>query len=371
MHGFLRAVEDWTSDVQFTVFVEREFLVQKGHVGHDYARHVTVVPVETGSAARRVYWDQVTLPRLARQRRADAIWSILGFGPGWNPSPARILSFQRTPTYYCLAHLATLGARDRGVTLLRRQLQYLGMRQAYRIITPTRGMGAMVRSVYPQLPAGKFLTLPHAFDPTPLRTPTPLPDNIDALIPSQRHNEFRILYVGHILPYKGLDNVLTALSLARGRVGRPLRAYFTIAREDWAEGYHQFLKRRDELALADVVTILGKVPEHAVAGLYSRADVLTFPSLCESFGWPVMEAMSLGLPIVASVTPVNEEQAGDAGLYHPPHDASATADLFVRLATDDSLRGSLAKTGQARAERISVTWHDYIRRCVMATAEPR
>jgi len=370
LRGFLQALGDRTSDTEFLVFVSESFFGHVSDLTAHAGRDVTIRPVAIRSAAQRVYWDQVTLPKLARSQRSHAIWSVLGFGPAWNLSPARILNFQRTPTYYCPAHLATLRPRERSVTLLRRRLQYLGLREAYRVITPTRGMSAMVRSVYPQLPEGKFLTVPHAFDPTPLRTPASLPADIDALIPGHRGDEFRILYVGHILPYKGLDNLLTALSLARQRMGRPLRAYFTIAREDWAEGYCQFLKRSDELALTDVVTVLGKVPEHAVANLYSRADVLTFPSLCESFGWPVMEAMSLGLPILASTTPVNEEQAGDAALYHPPCDASATAELLVRLAADDNLRASLARAGQARAERISVTWHDYIRRCLMATAEP-
>jgi len=370
LHGFLRALEDWASDVQFTVFVEREFLVQKGSVGYDRSPKVTVVPVASESAARRVYWDQVTLPRLARQRRADAIWSILGFGPGWNSSPVSILNFQRTPTYYCRYHLGTLRPRERAVTLLRRQMQYLGMRAAHRVITPTDGMRTMVRGVYPRLPAAKFATIPHAFEPDTLRAPVALPAHVDALMPAGEWDGVRLVYVGHLLPYKGLDTLLSALALAQKRSPQPLRAYLTVAPEDWAEGYRTFLHRRDELGLTEVVTMLGKVPEHSVAEIYRRADVLAFPSLCESFGWPVMEAMSFGLPVIAAATPVNQEQVGDAGLYYAPGDAAAAADHLVRLVDDADLRAALGERGRVRVEQVRVTWRDYVRRCLLATADP-
>src|SRR5256885_2096863 len=82
----------------------------------------------------------------------------------------------------------------------------------------------------------------------------PLPQAVDRAVPAERGAEFRILYVGHILPYKALDTLLEAVHHLRARVGRPVRAYLTIAREDWPEGFDAFVARRDALGLAEAVT---------------------------------------------------------------------------------------------------------------------
>jgi len=79
-----------------------------------------------------------------------------------------------------------------------------------------------------------------------------------------------------------------------------------------------------------------------------------FPSIWEGFGWPPLESMACGTPVVASNIPAISEVVGDAGILVSPDDPSAVAVAAERVLTDTALRVSLRTTGLERAARF--TW---------------
>jgi glycosyltransferase involved in cell wall biosynthesis len=83
------------------------------------------------------------------------------------------------------------------------------------------------------------------------------------------------------------------------------------------------------------------------------ADAMAYPSLYEGFGLPIIEAMTRGVPVVASTTAAIAETAGDAALLVDPLDVGGLADALARLLTDDGLRGDLASRGLDRAGAFS------------------
>lgn len=113
---------------------------------------------------------------------------------------------------------------------------------------------------------------------------------------------------------------------------------------------------KDEVSAGRVVE-LGYVPEDALAGLYSDALALIYPSLYEGFGLPVLEAMSCGCPVITANAASLPEVGGDACLYlDDPTDPVEMARAMVRLAGDGALREELRRKGLERAWRF--TWRD-------------
>ncbi len=109
--------------------------------------------------------------------------------------------------------------------------------------------------------------------------------------------------------------------------------------------------------------VLGEVDAEARDSLYRQASVLVFPSLYEGFGFPVLEAMRFGLPVVTVPTSSLPEVGGEAVLYAAaPDDLPGLAEQVARVVHDSRLRARLARAGRERAARF--TW----RRCAEGVA---
>ncbi len=107
----------------------------------------------------------------------------------------------------------------------------------------------------------------------------------------------------------------------------------------------------DRLGLADRVIRPGRVPGADRDGLVALADALVFPTQYEGFGAPVIEAMALGTPVIASDQPAVAEVLGDAGLVRPlePDAWAGVLDEVLRRRED------LIAAGASRVERFSTT----------------
>ncbi|MGH7903404.1 MAG: glycosyltransferase family 4 protein [Candidatus Dormibacteraceae bacterium] len=110
--------------------------------------------------------------------------------------------------------------------------------------------------------------------------------------------------------------------------------------------------------------LLGRVDDEDREILYRQASALVFPSLHEGFGFPVLEAMGRGLPVVTVRISSLPEVAGEAALYvDDPGDAAALSAQLERLLGDAGLRARLVTAGRERAALF--TWD----RCVGRIAE--
>ena len=112
----------------------------------------------------------------------------------------------------------------------------------------------------------------------------------------------------------------------------------------------------ERLGLSDVVTFVSGVPDERIIELYSEAELAVVPSLYEGFSLPAIEAMSCGVPLVATTGGAIPEVVGadgDTALLVPPGDSEALA-AKLRLALDDpALR---ARVGAAGRQRIIDRW---------------
>lgn len=112
---------------------------------------------------------------------------------------------------------------------------------------------------------------------------------------------------------------------------------------------------------------VGDPGDAVLAEFYRRASVLLFPSLYEGFGWPVLEAMAFGLPVVCSNRGSLPEVAGDACPCFDPDDIDAFVGATTKLLADTFCAASAAEAGRRRAatfteERLAKAMRDvYLR----------
>lgn len=103
---------------------------------------------------------------------------------------------------------------------------------------------------------------------------------------------------------------------------------------------------------------LGAVDDATRAGLLRGASVLAYPSSDEGFGFPALEAMSVGVPVVTTRAGGLPETAGDAAvLVDVVDDVEPLADALLRALTDADLRATLIRRGQARVATLSWDAH--------------
>jgi glycosyltransferase involved in cell wall biosynthesis len=109
-----------------------------------------------------------------------------------------------------------------------------------------------------------------------------------------------------------------------------------------------------ELQLENLVVLAGYVPDEHVPGLYAHAALLVMPSLYEGFGFPVLESMAVGTPVIASNTSSLPEVAGDAAILFPPQDEFALAAAIEEVLHNPTLTAQLRSKGLVRAAEF--TW---------------
>jgi len=109
-----------------------------------------------------------------------------------------------------------------------------------------------------------------------------------------------------------------------------------------------------QLDLSERVRFLGPVPYAQLLGYYQGAAAFVFPSILESFGHPLLEAMLAYAPVVASDIPAFREIAGDTALYFPALDARALAAQVDALRADAA--GTAARVARARERAAGFSW---------------
>ncbi|MFW6160692.1 MAG: glycosyltransferase family 4 protein, partial [Acidobacteriota bacterium] len=158
-----------------------------------------------------------------------------------------------------------------------------------------------------------------------------------------------LLYVGAIEPRKNLIRLLEALKIVHYRsekiplvvAGRPGRIM------------DEFKEKIRQLQLQNEILLQGYVSNRDLRFYYQLALGLIFPSLCEGFGLPLLEAMACGLPVAASNAPALPEVAGKAALYFDPFDQEDMAAKIISLCLDESIRDTLIYEGKTRINKFS------------------
>jgi glycosyltransferase involved in cell wall biosynthesis len=180
--------------------------------------------------------------------------------------------------------------------------------------------------VYPGLDLGRFRVLPERHQ---ARTHLALSHELPV-----------VLYVGFSTPRKGVEYLARAVNVIP-----PIQLLMV---GKWEAGYQErFLAALGEARSR--TTLAGYVPESEMPWYYAAADTLVLPTLLEGVGFPSIEAMAAGLPVVTTTGGAASETVGPAGIAVVPADSTALATALTRVLGDHNLARQLGEAGQQRA----------------------
>jgi glycosyltransferase involved in cell wall biosynthesis len=159
-----------------------------------------------------------------------------------------------------------------------------------------------------------------------------------------------LLYVGTLHPRKNLARLVQAFGLVTSSQGPDLQLVLA-GQKGWL--YEEIFAQVQRLELADRVVLTGYVPDADLPALLSGALAFVFPSLYEGFGFPVLEAMACGTPVVCSDVSSLPEVAGDAALLVDPLDTQALAEAISRILDNANLGHELVQRGFHQLRKFS------------------
>jgi glycosyltransferase involved in cell wall biosynthesis len=238
--------------------------------------------------------------------------------------------------------------RPRGWDRALLRLDYRAVRRAAKVIAPSDYTKQdLVRSL--GLDPGRIEVIQHGVDS--IFSPRP-----DGRAPEERY----VLYVGSEHPRKNLPFLL--------RVFKELRPSFPglkLVKVGRAGGGEADFRATTmgvvrQLGLETDVIFRDFVSQEELVDLYRDAAAFCFPSLYEGFGWPPLEAMACGCPVVASSTTAVPEVVGDGGRLCPPDDAAAWVGAIGTILEDPAVARELRERGLARARQFS--WQEAARK---------
>ncbi len=155
------------------------------------------------------------------------------------------------------------------------------------------------------------------------------------------------LFIGTLQPRKNISRLVQAYALWRKQHPNDNTALVLAGGKGW-------LYDPDWTDNVEGIHITGYIDEIDKGALYAGALALVFPSLYEGFGFPVLEAMSCGTPVIASSTSSLPELVGEAGLLVDPLNVEAIAAAMSKLSSDQPLRQSYHRRGYKQAAKF--TW---------------
>ena len=283
-------------------------------------------------------WEQVVLPRLVREARADVLFSPAYSGPMFPPVPMVVaihdVSFAAHPEWFSWRE----GAKRRTTTRL-------AARAATHVLTISEFSKREIVA-YLGIDSSKVVVAyPGVADlKGPPRMSNGLPENQT------------VLFVGSIFNRRHVPALVEGFArLARARPGARLEIvgenrtvpHIDLAAAVRAEGLH------DRIQLRSYVT------DQELHTLYAGASVFAFLSAYEGFGLTPLEAMSAGLPVLLLDTPVAREICGDAAMYVARPDPALIGEALTTLLFDAEQRRTLRDAADRRLAKYS--WTDCAR----------
>lgn len=307
-----------------------------------------IVEIEAGHIDARAFgvprWYEMALPTVVKRAKADLVFSITNY------LPLRRLS---VPTVLLVQHAGHFSPQFDELT--RRHLRRPDRIAAWRMKTAwversvrtASAVTVQTHALADAIAAGagrrrrQIQVIPHG-PGTVAVAPRPRPRRVGAPV--------SIGYVTKWGVQKNFEVLFAAAARLLGQ-GRAIRLVLTLAPQ--LRENQQVMRQAMAAGLVEAVDNKGETDAAAVSALYDSLDLFVFPSLVESFGFPLVEAMAKGLPIVAADTASNREIAAEAGLFFPPADADALAQIIAALIDDASLREAQSAAALRRAREFS------------------
>ncbi|MFZ1720259.1 MAG: glycosyltransferase family 1 protein [Candidatus Moraniibacteriota bacterium] len=159
-----------------------------------------------------------------------------------------------------------------------------------------------------------------------------------------------ILFIGRLEERKNVVRIIEAFAILKEKYQIP---HQLVLAGKPGYGYENIEYRILNIECRDEIMELGYVTEEEKWELFRGADVFLFPSLYEGFGIPVLEAQSVGTPVVTANTSSLQEVGGDGAVFVDPLSAESIADGVWKVLSDEGFRDGILERASRNVERFS------------------
>jgi glycosyltransferase involved in cell wall biosynthesis len=285
-------------------------------------------------------WDQIVLPRLVRQHGVDIFLSTYYKVPLLTPVPCIAWVFDvmylTFPPY----------ARELGPIrrLYYRTIGRLMLSRAAEIITCSEHSKREI-AAWHRMPESRISAIPLGLQDAY----RPVTDAGRIASVKQRHgiSGDYLLYVGNCRPHKNVESVVAAFERAAA-TNDDLALVMIGNQNDASESLQTRLRGAARLHA------IGTVTQEDQIALYSGARALLMPSWYEGFGYPALEAMACGAPVIASNAASVPEIMGDAGILVDPRDSDAIVNAISAVLGDPARAAAMREAGLRRAAKFGI-----------------
>jgi alpha-1,3-rhamnosyl/mannosyltransferase len=327
-------------DLEFVLFVNSSFPDVYGDL---MSRCESVVaPVSGRSKPLRVLAETTWLARASQARGIELMHHLGGVVPAWRPSPT-ILTIHDLQPLAMPRHFRFDKRAFNGFAIPR---SVAAARDIVTLTEYTKGDMRTRLGVNPD----RVTVVPPGFDQPA--------DDVTAVDRARVRQTYRIadrsFFLFPAITYPHKNHLMLLRAFARLVETHPDVALVLTGGEAHMEDDVRTMART--LGIADRVVRTGRIPAADIDVLYREATALTFPSLYEGFGLPVLEAMSRGCPVIAANATALPEVVTDAGLILPASDPEEWSAAMASVLDDDELRRRLVALGHQRARHYDWTY---------------
>jgi glycosyltransferase involved in cell wall biosynthesis len=335
--GLLQGFAALEDEHEYLVFLNRESAELPLPACERMVR--VVCPVEARSRWQRHLYTQTAFPRLLRAHNLDIVHSLGYVAPLWS----------RCPRVVTIPDLNYEAFGDQMPALRRTTLRLLvpaSARRSSRVIAISEfAKRELVRHM--RIPPDRVVVTYLAAD-TRRREASDDKAADAALARRSIRAPYGVLFCGVDRPNKNIAAALRAFEIARTR-DRLTHRLVVIGHRPTEQ---ETVDALDGGVRSGSVVATGFVSDEERDALLTRAQFLLFPSLYEGFGLPILEAMTLGVPVACSRSGPLPEVAGEAAVFFDPRSEEEMAGAIGRIAQDSALRERLRALGDAQSRRF-------------------
>jgi len=335
--GLAQGLSAFGTEHDFSFFVSRD--VDASELENEHF-HIRTTRSSNRFRLRRILWDQGVLPIRLRMDKVDVFHA-----------PAYVMPIlTRVPTVLTVHDVFALRypvlCKMSNVIHLQ-NLMPRSVRLAKRVIVPSLATKDQLIETL-RTPPEKIRVIHHAIDPR-FRV---LDEEAKQEIREKYHlPEKFLLYVGNLDPKKNIKQLIRAFfaSYVSKRIEHRL---LIVGERSWQ--YKELVQVARDLGVGDAVSFPGYISDDDLPGLYNCADAFIFPSRIEGFGFPPLEAMACGTPVITSQDPALVEMTADGALHVKGSDLAALREAIENVVSDPSLRRELREKGFERVKHFSL-----------------
>lgn len=308
---------------------------------------VRTFPELERSGLRTRLWYETGLPRLIKQVKADLLFSHTNYLPVRRlPCPALLLvqhAGHFSDVFRRLTEAQFSGLPARINWRLKGYWVKSSIRRAQGVTVQT---AALARRIVEEtgVPRERVSVIPHGIGQAVLHHHLPLPPG--AAQP---------LRIGYVTKHGVQKNFAVLFDAAAKLQSSGIKPVLVLTLSLHVPENKGVLELARQYGISECIENHGELSATKVDALYGTLHLFVFSSLCESFGFPMLEAMAHGLPLLIADTDSNIEVAGKAGLIFPSGDASALAALIHKLIAEPGWHQACACNSRERAAHF--TWH--------------